>query len=127
GTGRLTRHRGADGEERTLTRSEGEFGPTVTVRSAGGKETTYSMEVLANGDRRRTVQEPGGAKTVSLARADGVTELTQPDGTKTTVEYGPDPRWGAAVRIVADKTVTVPSGKSTRTKRTDSVSLRDPR
>jgi len=126
-TGRLTRHRGADGEERTLTRTEGEFGPTVTVKTAGGKQTKYSMEVLANGDRRRTVQEPSGARTVMLARADGLTEITDPDGTTTTVEYGQDPRWGAAVKVVADKTVTIPSGKSTRTKRTDSVSLRDPR
>jgi RHS repeat-associated protein len=125
--GRLTRHRGADGEERTLTRSEGEFGPTVTIKTAGGKETKYSMEALANGDRRRTVQEPSGAKTVSVVRTDGVTELTAADGTKTTVEYAPDPRWGAAVQVVADKTVTTPSGKTTRTRRTDNVALRDPR
>ncbi len=125
--GQLTRHRGADGEERTLTRTEGEFGPTVTIKTAGGKETKYSMEVLANGDRRRTVQEPSGAKTVSVVRTDGITELTAPDGTKTAVEYGPDPRWGAAVRLIADKTVTTPSGKTTRTKRTDTVGLRDPR
>ncbi len=84
------------------------------------------MEVLANGDRRRTVQEPSGAKTVSVVRTDGVTELTAPDGTKTAVEYAPDPRWGAAVRVVADKTVTTPSGKTTRTKRTDTVSAARP-
>ena len=89
--GHLTRHRGADGEERTLTRTEGEFGPTVTIKTAGGKETKYSMEVLANGDRRRTVQAPSGAKTVSVVRTDGITELTAPDGTKTAVEYGPIP------------------------------------
>lgn len=126
-TGRLTRHRGADGEERTLTRTENELGTTVTIRTAGGKATSYAMEVLPNGDRRRTVTEPSGAKTVSLARADGITELTAPDGTVTTVEYGTDPRWGAAVRVAADKTVTTPAGKSTRTKRSDSVTLKNPR
>jgi RHS repeat-associated protein len=126
-TGRLIRHRGADGEERTLSRSEGEFGPTVTIKTAGGTETTYSMEVLANGDRRRTVQEPSGAKTVAVTRADGVSELTAPDGTKTAVEYAPDPRWGSAAQVVADKTVTTPGGKTTHSERTDAVTLRDPR
>src|SRR6185436_18551716 len=125
--GRLTRHRGADGEERTLTRTEGEFGPTVAIKTAGGKTTRYSMEVLANGDRRRTVQEPSGAKTVSVVGVDGLTTLTAADGTKTTVEYAPDPRWGTAVQVVADKTVTTPSGKSTRTRRSDSVALSNPR
>ncbi len=60
----------------------------MTIKTAGGKETKYSMEVLANGDRRRTVTEPSGAKTVSVVRTDGITELTAPDGTKTAVEYG---------------------------------------
>jgi RHS repeat-associated protein len=125
--GRLKRHLGADGEERTLIRTEGELGPTVAIRTAGGKTTRYSMEVLANGDRRRTVEEPSGAKTISVVGADGRTTLTEPDGTKTVVEYGVDPRWGPQVQVVADKTVTTPSGKTTRTKRTDSVSLTDPR
>ena len=118
-TGRLTRHRGADGEERTLTRTEGEFGPTVAIKTAGGKTTKYSMEVLANGDRRRTVQEPSGAKTVSVVGVDGLTELTEPDGTKTDGRVRARSPLGAAVQIVADKTVTTPSGKSTRTKRSD--------
>ena len=48
----------------------------MTIKTAGGKKTKYSMEVLANGDRRRTVQEPSGAKTVSVVRVDGITELT---------------------------------------------------
>ncbi|WP_028062594.1 RHS repeat-associated core domain-containing protein [Solirubrobacter soli] len=125
--GRLTRHRGADGEERTLTRTEGEFGPTVAITTAGGKVTKYSMEVLANGDRRRTVQQPSGAKSTSVVGVDGITTLTEPDGTKTAVEYAADPRWGPQVQIVADKTVTTPSGKTTRTKRTDSVALSEPR
>src|SRR4051794_33122171 len=86
--GRLTRHRGADGEERTLTRTEGEFGPAVAIKTAGGRTTKYAMEVLANGDRRRTVTEPSGAKTVSVVGVDGITTLTEPDGTKTAVEYG---------------------------------------
>ncbi len=44
-----TRHRGADGEERTLTRTEGEFGPTVTIKTAGGKDD----QVLDGGARQR--------------------------------------------------------------------------
>jgi RHS repeat-associated protein len=126
-TGRLIRHRGADGEERTLHRTETDRGPSVTIKTAGGRETVYSMEVLANGDRRRTVQMPTGAKTVSTVRVDGLTELVDADGTKTTVETAPDPRWGAAVPILAEQVITTPDGKSVRTRRADVVTLRDPR
>jgi RHS repeat-associated protein len=125
--GRLIRHRGADGEERTLTREETELGPRVTVRTAGGRETVYAMEVLADGSRRRTVTQPSGAKTVATVRPDGVTELVEADGTKSEIEYGADPRWGAAVPVVIDETVTTPDGKQTRIERSDTLALNDAR
>ncbi|HEX6025802.1 MAG TPA: RHS repeat-associated core domain-containing protein [Solirubrobacter sp.] len=126
-SGRLIRHRGADGDERTLHRTETDSGTKVTIKTAGGRETVYSMDVLPNGDRRRTVQTPSGAKTTSTQRVDGITELVDADGTATTIETAPDPRWGATVPILAEQVITTPDGKSVRTRRSDTVSLRDPR
>ena len=63
-TGRLVAHHGADGEERTLTREELDGGSRVTITTGGGKKTKYTMQVLDNGDRRRTVEGPTGAKTI---------------------------------------------------------------
>ncbi|MBE2320610.1 hypothetical protein DVA67_031915 [Solirubrobacter sp. CPCC 204708] len=127
GVGRLVKHNGADGEHRTLTREELEDGTRVTITTGGGKATKYTMQVLDNGDRRRIVEEPAGGKTTSTVRVDGITELVQPDGTKTEYEIAPDPRWGAQVPIVAVKTVTTPDGKTSVVKRTDRVSLATPR
>jgi YD repeat-containing protein len=124
-SGRLTRHRGADGEERTLQRSDLADGTRVTITTAGGRETSYAMEVLPNGDRRRTVREPSGAETVSLTKADGTVVVTAPDGTKTTVESGADPRWGSRVPVVTDQLVETPAGKTLHTTREDRVTLRD--
>ena len=59
-TGRLIAHHGADGEERTLTRDELDGGTRVTITTGGGKTTKYTMQVLDNGDRRRTVEAPDG-------------------------------------------------------------------
>src|SRR5262249_50853752 len=110
-TGRLIAHHGADGEERTLTREELDGGSRVTITTGAGKPPKYTMQGLDNGDRRRTIEGPTGAKTTSTVRVDGVTETVAPDGTKTEVETGPDPRWGAQVPIIATKTVTTPDGK----------------
>jgi RHS repeat-associated protein len=124
-SGRLTRHRGADGEQRTLERTEHDGGFSVAVRTAGGRETRYSMDVLPSGDRRRTVQEPTGAKTVSLTQVDGTTVVTDPDGTRTTVDMGPDVRWGTRAPVVRDEVVETPGGKAVRTVREDRLTLRD--
>ena len=126
GQGRLIRHRGADGEERTLTRSELEDGTRVTIETAGGRKTSYSMEVLPNGDRRRTVREPSGAETASVVKTDGRTIVTAPDGTTTTVETGTDPRWDSRVPVAVDTLIETPGGKTLRTTREDRASLADP-
>ena len=102
--GRLIAHHGADGEERTLTRDAIEGGTRVTVTTGGGKQTRYSMQVLDSGDRVRTIETPTGAKTKVTVRVDGITTKVDADGTKTTFETAPDPRWGAQVPVIAVQT-----------------------
>ncbi len=124
--GRLVAHHGADGDERTLERNDIDGGYEVKIKTGGGRTTTYAMQVLANGDRRRTVTSPSGAKTTSTVGVDGVTTVVSADGTKTTIQTAPDVRWGAAVPQLAERDVTTPSGKTRKTVRTDAVTLRDP-
>ena len=124
--GRLTRHRGADGEERTLTRTEGEVGPTVTIKRRAGRPpgTRWRCSTTA------TAAAPCGAERRQDglgAGVDGLTTLTAADGTKTTVEYAPDPRWGAAVQVVAEQDGHDAERQETTTKRSDSVALSNPR
>ena len=77
----------------------------MTVTTGGGKQTRYSMQVLDSGDRVRTIETPTGAKTKVTVRVDGITEKVDADGTKTTFETAPDPRWGAQVPVIAVQTV----------------------
>ena len=101
---RLIAHHGADGEERTLSRDAIEGGTRVTVTTGGGKQTRYSMQVLDSGDRVRTIETPTGAKTKITVGVDGITTKVDADGTKTTFETAPDPRWGAQVPVIAVQT-----------------------
>ena len=63
--GRLTRHHGADGEERTLTRTEGEFGPTRDDQDRGRQ----GDQVLDGGARQRRPPPHGGG---AHGRQDGL-------------------------------------------------------
>ncbi len=44
--------------------------------------------------------------------ADGVTRVTQPDGTVSTTTLAGDPRWGMRAPYVARTTVTTPAGRT---------------
>ncbi len=125
--GRLVRHRGMEGEERTLTRETLAAGHRVTVRTKGGRETKYTMEVLPAGDRVRTIETPTGAKTTVTMKVDGRTITERPDGTRTTVETAPDPRWGSRAPVLREMLVETPSGRKKRTRREDSLTLRNKR
>ena len=52
-----------------------------------------------------------------MTNPDGNTVLTTTDGTTVATEYGPDPRFGYAVPVIAKQTYTTPGGR-TRTRTT---------
>jgi RHS repeat-associated protein len=122
--GRLTRDVDPDGVVTTLDRTESDGHVKVDV-SVGGKVTTYELQVLANGDRRRTMLRPGGSLTTLLVKPDGTRVRTDPDGTTTTVEPAADPRWGSRVTVPGKETVHTPGGKERVRTWTESVSLAD--
>jgi RHS repeat-associated protein len=99
----------------------------VTLRSATGRETRYSVERLPTGDRRRVIRTPSGAETTIQLRTDGAEVVTEPDGTTTTMTLAPDPRWGMAAPVVASEVVATPSGLIGTKTVTRSVQLTDDR
>jgi uncharacterized repeat protein (TIGR02059 family) len=116
--GRLVKDEDPAGGYSELSREEIENGYKVSVETAGGRVSTYSVEYLGNGDVRRVNTNPNGAKTEILIKSDGRREVTYPDGMVATVLEEPDPRIGIGTRapITKEFTITSPSGlKSTFT------------
>lgn len=124
--GRLTKDVSPDGVTTTLDRTESDGGTSVKV-DAGGRVTTYHMEVLPTGERQRRIVRPGGVTTVHKTLLDGSVEKTDPDGTKTTQVNAADPRWGARVAVPEERTVTTPGGRTRTEKWTRTATLKDPR
>lgn len=124
--GRLTKDISPDGVTTMLERTEGDAGTSVKV-TAGGRVTTYHMEILPTGERQRRIVRPGGRTTTSKTLLDGSIERTDPDDTKTTQVNAADPRWGSRVLVPEERTVRTPGGKTRTQKWTRTAALRDPR
>jgi hypothetical protein len=86
----------------------------------------YQVEQLPTGAILRTVTQPSGAKTVTLINTDGSGQTTNPDGSSSAVQYGPDPRWGMLAPVASIVTLKTPGGltRIVTTRRT--VTLSDP-
>jgi RHS repeat-associated protein len=123
--GRLVRDEDPSGGVKNLARIETTTGMTVTVTTGLGRATVYATGVISPGDRYRTVQMPSGAKTTLLTRADGVQLQTDPDGTRTTVALGPDPRWGMRAPIASSVIISMPNGLRHETTTVRTVTLSD--
>ena len=108
--GRLVRDDDPAGGSKTLTRAETASGFRVTVTTALGRQTTYTVERLPAGGARRTTTDPSGATTVAVYGNDGTSQLTSPDGTLATLTTSPDPRWGMLAPIETSLVVTTPGG-----------------
>lgn len=125
GDGRLKTATNPSGAQQTFTRTETPSRTEVVAKSGEGRETHYVAEALPDGTRRRTVTKPSGAETILSVLPGGEQELTEADGTKTLLQMGRDPRWGASVPFVKDQTVTSPAGKSIHAQQSKSVTLSD--
>jgi RHS repeat-associated protein len=106
--GRLIRDEDPAGGSVVLTRLAGANGYTVTTTSALGHVRAYSFEQLPTGAIRRQVTQPSGAKTTTLINTDGSEQITYPDGTVVTVQYGPDPRWGMLAPVATSVKIQTP-------------------
>jgi YD repeat-containing protein len=67
---------------------------SIAVRTMMGRTTTYLIERLADGDRKRTTTNAAGLKTVETRTESTATVTTTPDGTVVTRTPAPDPRFG---------------------------------
>jgi RHS repeat-associated protein len=123
--GRLISDQGPSGEIKTLTRSQIQGLVVVTVTTGLKRSTIYATEVLSTGDRLRTVTTPDGSKTSLWVGQNGVRVLQEPNGTRTTLTLGPDPRWGMRVPIAASEIITMPGGLRRETLTTRTVILTD--
>src|SRR5262249_25561004 len=94
GFGRLVRDQDPAGAVIALARTDVPTGYAVAVTSGEGRTSIYTVEELPTGDRRRTTTEASGLRTVTLIGTDGSRTVTAPDGTVTTWQQGPDPRFG---------------------------------
>ena len=110
-TGRLIRDENADGEVKTLTRSDETSARQIDVRTALGRTSTLRYELLPGGLQRRILRTPSGATRTIDFGEDGSHTVTDPDGTVTRTTLGPDPRWGMRAPIVASETIETPGGR----------------
>lgn len=115
--GRLVQDENAVGGFTKLSRTElGNGSYKVTTTDAENGTRQYIVERLPDGSERRTAIDGRGFATVTLIGTDGSQTTTLPDGTVTTVQYGPDPRFGMLAPVATTQTDVTPSGlRSTTT------------
>ena len=124
--GRLIRDQDPATGAKTLSRVQSSQGYAVTVTSAVGRQTSYSIERRSVGGTIRRTTGPDGTKTESTIGTDGSTTTSLPDGTVINLLEGPDPRFGMQSALPKTRTVTTPGGKVSTTTTERTVALSNP-
>jgi RHS repeat-associated protein len=124
--GRLIRDTDAAGGYQDLARIDSGNGYEVIRTTAMGRSTTYRVEYLPDGGRRRVNTSPGGGATVDIRNMDGTRIYTSDDNTTTNATYGPDPRFGMEAPVVTSISTRAPSGLERAITRQRSVTLATP-
>ncbi|MEO8132496.1 MAG: RHS repeat-associated core domain-containing protein, partial [Betaproteobacteria bacterium] len=124
--GRLIQATDPAGGVQTLARTELANGYSVARTTALARTTTYKVETLATGDRKRTSTMPGGETTQLLSKADGTNVFTRADGTVITTILGPDPRFGMLAPFASTLSIATPGGLVRQATTSMSASLSDP-
>ena len=109
-SGRLLTDTDKNGKTVQLRREAAPDGYAVVRTSPLGKETRFRTEYLPGGGLRSRITDPSGAESETVYGADGVTTVTDPDGTVTTAKLEGDPRWGMRAPIATEITRTTPAG-----------------
>ncbi|HEX6369730.1 MAG TPA: colicin E5-related ribonuclease [Longimicrobium sp.] len=125
-SGMLERDEGGPGGTRTLARTRDADGWQVSLGTGGGRAATLRVEELVTGGQRRTDTAPDGRVRVSTLTPDGVTRVEAADGTVTTLEEGPDPRWGMQTPLPRLVQVATPGGRVSVTRTSRTVQLSAP-
>jgi RHS repeat-associated protein len=123
--GRLATDKDPANDMQTLTRSEFDTGYSVIHSTAEGRQTTYRVERLSNGNQRQTNTFPTGAITTNNLSTNGSETLTFADGSTSIPSKTPDPRFG--MRSPLYKTTTkMPSNLEFKSETKRTVTLSDP-
>ena len=116
--GLLLKDADAVGGSQTLVRAPLTFsaggtlssGRSVTRTTALGRATTYGVENLTTGNRRRPIAFADGTSGTTVIGTDGSYKTTRADGTVTDLLKGPDPRFSMQAPIAKTLRVTTPGG-----------------
>jgi RHS repeat-associated protein len=124
--GRLLQDTDAAGGFHHLARTDDDTTSTVTRTTALGRTTTYQVTKLPTGDKQQVVTFPDGAKNQLVSQTNATRTLTVRNGTVSTSQQGPDPRFGMQVPVLTSWTLTTPGRLTWNTTDTRTVSLSDP-
>jgi RHS repeat-associated protein len=124
--GHLVRSDDPAGGFKVLSRTKLENAYEVAVRTAEDRTTTYRVEILPAGEKRRTTTFPCGCQNEALTRTDGSRTITFSDGAVITEVLGPDPRWGMQAPLQTSLSIRLPEGTTSTQTRTRTVVLDDP-
>ncbi len=101
---------------------------SVTKTTSQNVPSSYAVSLSTNGASHWTTQWPGTANPSTLGIGpDGSKTITSPDGTVTSYQGGPDPRFGMGVPLAKLVTTTLPiSGITSSTAASRNVTLSNP-
>ncbi len=111
--GRLIKDEGPDGGFTELERTEGDSSYTVSLTTAEGRTSSYQVEAVSTGEMRHVNTFACCTQNDVLFGADGSTKVAYGDGTVTTEEEGPDPRFGIQAPLMAEMTIDPPGSVGT--------------
>jgi len=108
--GRLERDDDPAGGYIELTRTELEDGFEVSTVTAEGRPGTYRVRIMPDDTIRRLMTTCTGTQNTMELRPDGTTQVTAANGTVSTIQFAPDPRFGMVAPLIRSYTETTPGG-----------------
>ena len=96
------------------------------MTTALGRTSTYLVERLSAGGRRRVNTCACGGQTMMMESTDGSRTVTYPDGVNATQEEQPDPRFGMIAPLLNKATFRTPAGLEAHYQLPRRVTLSDP-
>ena len=124
--GRLTRTLDASGVQQSYVREELADGHRVRQLTGEGREFSYQVRRLSNGESELTNVLPDGLRSIVQLDRDGVQTVTLPRGVTIRNEFGPDPRFGMQAPVPRRSTFSTPGGINVEKLATREVLLTDP-
>jgi len=108
--GRITRDDEPNGGFFDLSRSESATGFEVSIKTAENRNTVVAVERLADTTISRTYTYPDGAANNLNYGSSGLQRFTYANGTISTTQLGPGPRFGMLSPLIQSYSKTTPDG-----------------